>query len=1218
VQLARPRPVGQHEKPKPRPKGALNVALRILSRVGMVVLPVALLGAIAFGVLYVRLQYGPISLRFLAPPIEHGISSELDGLAVRIDDATVELSKAGGLEFRLRNIAVSEKDKDLVISAPLASVSMSIPGLLAGRIVPSRVDLIEPRMYVIRTESGEFVLSFANTTTDKADAPSPSQEAEPKPLVPPAAAIVGGGGPELGSFRKLDLARLVTESTARARRGENATSYLEEFGLKDAVLVLQHSGRSNEWRIPSLTLDLKHKRRRSIISGSAMIWSEQGPWSVDFRTEDSERSQSIRLEMSIRDLVPSSMAGALPELAVMTTLDMPVAGNIVINLSSEGEVKNAKVALNAERGLIRIPALPKSPLEIDSIALRGSYDSAARRFELEPSTLNWRNSHVTFVGNAVPDTSENSSDWLYEIKATEGGLSAKEFGISNTPIDLWRATGRVVPEKRLVKLDALAFKAAGGELMLKGETQFGPHDISSRVEGQISPMSVTALKTAWPSVMAKGAREWVGENVSQAEITGGSLRYASGVYLEGMEPPPKGADHRFTLTLEAKDVEASPFRDLPTVRAPILTTHVENDAFEVLLPDATLGEDPGAKRPFLMKQVRFASEDVEALAPEAHLTFQMQSGLPPVLDLLQRMSIDTVSAVGLTADKVDGKAEGQFDLTVPLVPRLSPSDIKVAGSARISEGRAKKMLGQHDVQGANIFFDFSDKVIDAKGDMVVAGATAKLTWQKILDAPPDRQPPLRITSTLDTTDRKQLGMDVNNLLEGEVPVEITANIGTGGDPEVSLKADLTKADMMIEGIGWRKPPGRSATVQCDVVKIRDGVKERTELQNFRLVGENIAIEGMIGLGPDSSPREFHFPTFSLNVVSQLDLQGTLGTDGVWDIKAKGPTYDGSDFFRSLFSYGQMTEQKPQSAKTSAGIDLDVDIGNVIGLSGVGLRGVKMKASKRAAKLTFLDGRGTLDGGKPLTVSVKPGERLLVAESPDAGQAFKLIGFYPNMQGGRIRLEVNLDGRGPAEKTGTVFVDNFKVLGDPVVSDIVGSADSSQPAIGIGGKRHVVREVFQFDKMRVPFSVGHGQFVLEDSYVRGPLQGATIRGKVDYNTRSINLGGTYIPLQGLNNAFGGIPVLGELLSGPRGEGIFGITFAIQGAMANPQVIVNPLSMVAPGIFREMFQMSNPNTKVQPRGDAPATRSTAKRTRSNGKSADVVDGWSSETTKGKSKR
>jgi hypothetical protein len=107
-----------------------------------------------------------------------------------------------------------------------------------------------------------------------------------------------------------------------------------------------------------------------------------------------------------------------------------------------------------------------------------------------------------------------------------------------------------------------------------------------------------------------------------------------------------------------------------------------------------------------------------------------------------------------------------------------------------------------------------------------------------------------------------------------------------------------------------------------------------------------------------------------------------------------------------------------------------------------------------------------------------------------------------------------------------------------------------------------------------------------------MVGATVRGKVDYRTQRLQLGGTYVPLSGFNRSFAPIPILGPLLTGPRGEGVLGITFAIEGPMSEPQVIVNPLSLVMPGIFREIFQMTPENPKVTPRDERAQPKAGAK--------------------------
>jgi hypothetical protein len=55
--------------------------------------------------------------------------------------------------------------------------------------------------------------------------------------------------------------------------------------------------------------------------------------------------------------------------------------------------------------------------------------------------------------------------------------------------------------------------------------------------------------------------------------------------------------------------------------------------------------------------------------------------------------------------------------------------------------------------------------------------------------------------------------------------------------------------------------------------------------------------------------------------------------------------------------------------------------------------------------------------------------------------------------------------------------------------------------------------------------------------------------------------------GLNNVMG--KLLGPL-AGRDGEGLFGITFQVKGPLDKPDFRVNPMSALAPGAFRRMFE------------------------------------------------
>jgi hypothetical protein len=269
-----------------------------------------------------------------------------------------------------------------------------------------------------------------------------------------------------------------------------------------------------------------------------------------------------------------------------------------------------------------------------------------------------------------------------------------------------------------------------------------------------------------------------------------------------------------------------------------------------------------------------------------------------------------------------------------------------------------------------------------------------------------------------------------------------------------------------------------------------------------------------------------------------------------------------------------------------GVNLTAQIGTIVGYSDTTVSDVSVNLKKRDGKLVALDARGKLNNKSPIAArlverSGKP--RLLLAEAQDAGSAFRLVGFYPRVEGGQASLKVNLDAAGPATTTGTLWARDFKVLGDRVVSQVLANTGDNPtraftgPGTGQGVRR---RQRIPFDQLRVPFSVGGGRFELHDSYINGPRLGATLRGYVDFKSRQMEIGGTYIPVYGLNSALGSIPIIGNLLVGRRGEGVLGITFAIRGETSDPNVMVNPVSMVAPGILRQIFEYTGPSPENFP--------------------------------------
>lgn len=1194
----------------------------------MTVAPILLLAAVAAGIVYVRLSHGPVSLMAFARQIERGIDASLVGLVAKVDDATVTLSRDGGLEIRLVNLRLTEEDGDLVASAPLAAVELSHSDLLFLRAVPERVFLIEPKLAVSYAEDTGFMLSFSGP--DEAHAASNAAGAaktEGARLPAPGSAAPGAAATPSDfsqRIKKVDLVRVLAESSARARRGEASTSALREIGLRDATVTFDYAGKKTELKVVDASVDLDHRKRSSVISGDAKFESSRGPWVLTFRTEDSERTNQLMLTTSVRDFVPAAIAGMVPQLGLLDMLDLPIAADASFGLSTAGELQVAKLAVELGKGQLRMPSA-KGALQVDAGLLNATYDASKKQLTLAPSTVKAGDSHLTLEGSMASVKGEDGkSEWRFGLKAKEGVLAAEEFGVAGIPLEALVAEGRIVPLTGQTQVSRFLVQAGGAEIALDGELLTTGGSAGSRLEGKFSPMPLATLKALWPRAIAPEVREWVGRSVQRGTLKSGTMRHVSGSFLDAAGAGDKG--DRLSIALEGADLQILAGKSNLPIEVPRALVRIENSALEVTVPDASIVAAPGRQVP--LKGIKFVTLGADGATGE--LSLRSQAPLAVVMDAVRRENPELFEGGELPLQGLEGKVDSQFKVTVPLSGATAGDQVQVEGKARISDIQSKQHIGSLVLQGGTIDLDVNASGAKASGDLILNGVLAKVDWQHVFDSPDDKQPPFRLTARLDNSDRTQLGLDVNHLVQGDMPVEVTVERGVAPAPaRVHVKADLTNADLLFKDIAWKKPAGRAAEVQFDVAK---GRTQPLELQNFRISGDNIAVEGWLAVDAENEVREFYFPDFSLNVVSRLEVQGKLGANKVWDIKAKGSTFDGRDLFRSVVSLNQTDDPSLKPRKPAAGVDLVASVDTMIGHSGVSLRGVTLKLSERKEKLTQFEAQGTLDGGKPLAALLKPdasGPRVVFADSTDAGQVFKLVGFYPNIQGGRVRIEVNLDGKGAADKTGILWVDDFRILGDPVVSEVFSSTGSVGSSIDgtPQGQRKVVREVFEFDRMKVPFAAGHGQFVLEDSYLKGPIVGATIRGKVDYTTQRMNLGGTYVPLQGLNSALGGIPLLGDILNGPRGEGIFGITFAIQGPMSQPQVIVNPLSLVAPGIFREIFQVANPKTRVQLRNEGATQAPVEQRVRASSSSvegsaqrgdaapaAGAIDGWSSETSGG----
>jgi hypothetical protein len=422
-------------------------------------------------------------------------------------------------------------------------------------------------------------------------------------------------------------------------------------------------------------------------------------------------------------------------------------------------------------------------------------------------------------------------------------------------------------------------------------------------------MPVGLFKTLWPSWIAPGTRAWIAAHLRSGNIHGGTFKVVQGYDSAGND---QADGDRVSFALEGSNLELGIAEGWPVLQVARGLLRLDRNSVEFAVPEASMSASDGRK---LGLKGGFSVDLRQPLPRRARVVVRGEGALPVALQLLDQGGRRAVQASGLTIGGVDGKLDANVVLGVPLVPGVKFADVSIEGRLRISDGKIPDVVGSYDAQGVNVAVELGPNLVEAKGDFLIKGVPATVAWQRVYDAPPDKQATLRITAKLDETERANLGLDVNEMVHGEVPVELVAHHDSRGERSIRVRADLTNAKVTLEGLAWEKPVGRSCVFEFDLVK---GSIHPNELKNVRLVGQDIAVAGWIGAGADLRIKEFRFPQFNLNVVTVFETHGKLRADNVWEVVAKGPTFEARSLFQSFFDV-QIAPDK--GSKGRHGLDL---------------------------------------------------------------------------------------------------------------------------------------------------------------------------------------------------------------------------------------------------------------------------------------------------------
>jgi hypothetical protein len=183
------------------------------------------------------------------------------------------------------------------------------------------------------------------------------------------------------------------------------------------------------------------------------------------------------------------------------------------------------------------------------------------------------------------------------------------------------------------------------------------------------------------------------------------------------------------------------------------------------------------------------------------------------------------------------------------------------------------------------------------------------------------------------------------------------------------------------------------------------------------------------------------------------------------------------------------------------------------------------------------------------------------EGTDAGGVLRSAGLFEDARGGTLRMTLRPTGR-TGTYDGALRIRDLRVREAPALASLL------QTLSVVGILEQLDGEGLAFESVETDFQIRPEEIAIRRASAVGPSMSVTADGLYRIAPKTLDLEGVISPIYLVNGLFGG-------LFARRDEGLFGFTYALTGPVAAPRVSVNPLSILTPGVFREIFRRPPPS-------------------------------------------
>ncbi len=1120
----------------------------------------ALIVVALFALVYVRLLFGPISLNFLSDRAQSMVAGVVDdSFAVGWTDFGLSLNGPVDLAFRLSDVTLTEQTHQSLITMSALDISISPLGMLRGR-PEARIVMIEPHFQAVQDLLGTRLSRF--DIEDPGDG-TPSVVRIHQGAQTVEGVVIGSEGLSLDGMEE-GAAGLRSDNDWLIANVENINTSLAD------VAARAMGGQVNRIEV--------RNGSAGVLDTVYGLYKEFDSIGVEVRAgrEDGRVSAVFSAQIAGRTMHGTLVRERTVDGAVISADVDDIDFSTVIPFLDDAE------GIAALRGVGRLGAQidydaagivegATFTIDLSGTALRLNNDLFA--IETEPFEVAWtpRESRFSFadVDAAIGQSRGLVSgdlvmgfDQLFgptvglSIRASDVWLHPDDLDAPREPFELFSFEGWTAPLYGAIGIDRMVGARENVSVVMQGRVDTVREGIGLDVTISGRGASSDDLKRLWPYLFSPEARELFAEYVIDGQVHSADMRFKFPVGTIGNPdqtgPVPEGS---IDIEIVGSDLELQPFEGIPQfgVDGEARVT-VRDNQFTMAFEKATITDPSGN---IAISNAAFLNQDTSAPTQIFEISGDISGSVPTVMRIANAEPLNLLEEFqfGFDLDALADDLGGDVAATVISTIKTDETG-RMISTDYVLNGSVANLRSINPIEGfgfseTNLSFTASQAGFNIAGQGKLEDIAVDLHATRSGNEAAD----FRAAATFSVEDARSIGLDLSEFMDGNVRV-VTRPMPDGS---FQVLADLADAGLRLTDIGIAKErgaPGRLA----GVVRL-DG--DRTAISDLDLAFGTVRLMGDVDVGLDGTLELAEFSTFQISPGDDAQVSMTQ-IDGGFSLAVRGEQLDVKPILKRFFDLEGDPDAGASEDLGNQVFNVSVNLDRALGHYAAVVYNLDLDLAVRGDELRRVNLTGQLGGGRTMsaTTNALPEGRVISYAANDIGAVLRFIGVYPRLVGGEGSLVMRYDPPSRIDR-GEFIIREFSIADEANLSQIVGEHQESRQVLGRSSS-------LSFDFGRAEFLRTADRIEVLEAALYGDTVGGTMRGNVLTRDGQYDLAGTYVPLFGLNNIFQQLPILGPIFGGREGEGLIGVTFAVRGPLSQPQILVNPVSILAPGVFRTLFE------------------------------------------------